>query len=235
MCNPGDSDLGCIIREGGRFDRKQSSTFVAYPNASAPGMSSIPASDININDTSGTDILIFDPTTSLPEFPIGIYRSSRQYIEGPHINRLGVAPDSSIIRALVESETIASHTFGYYRGPDWPSTSTIADGSLVLGGYDLAKTRGPNQTFQMNHHDCPCGLKVTVSGMTMNLKNGTNTSIIGPELGAGYGACIYLSDFATSIPQDLWFRFLNVSGSTETGRTTNPWNYWTMLIDTATA
>ena len=71
--------------------------------------------------------------------------------------------------------------------------------------------------------------------MTMNLKNGTNASILGDSLGAATRACLDPGGDSMSLPVDIWNNFVNVSQSQETGRSTGPIHYWSMLVAAAGA
>ena len=65
--------------------------------------------------------------------------------------------------------------------------------------------------------------------MTMNLRNGSNSTLLGSPL----EACIAPEAPGIVIPGSIWQKFLHISGSTDAGyRATGPHpvNFWTMDV-----
>ena len=86
------------------------------------------------------------------------------------------------------------------------------DGSLVLGGYDAAKVTGNNITIPFSYdQNCPSHLLVTISDIKMNLKNGSNPSIIGTSADSAFKACIQPDYPVITLNMSIWRSFLGVS------------------------
>ena len=83
---------------------------------------------------------------------------------------------------------------------------------MVLGGYDAAKVAGSNITLPFApSDDCACGYVITVTDIKMNLRNGSNISIIGQSGGSSLNACID-GDGPIIITKDIWWAFTNITG-----------------------
>lgn len=64
----------------------------------------------------------------------------------------------------------------------------------------------------------------------MNLRNGSDISIISQSAGSPLKACIG-SDIGTiKVSEEIWWAFTNVTGVSETGHSTGKLNFWAMLI-----
>lgn len=124
-----------------------------------------------------------------------------------------------------------SKTFSIFQGWTGAQSSSQTDGSLILGGYDSAKITGNNITLPFAVEDsCPSGLVISVTDINMNLKNGSNVSIIGESRGSAIRACIEPSFSPISLSEEIWWAFTNVTGVAETGRSASPINLWGMII-----
>ena len=75
---------------------------------------------------------------------------------------------------------IASKTFGIWYGLMGAEASDQMDGSLVLGGYDVAKITGGSYTDALGppYPGCSSGILATVADINMELLNGGSISII---------------------------------------------------------
>lgn len=108
------------------------------------------------------------------------------------------------------------------------------DGGIVFGGYDKAKIKDVNVNVTLpisNSIDqCPSGYIVQVQGMELNLANGTTASLLAPGSGSAFQACVDLSEGSNTIDYDIWQRFVNISGSTPTGRAFGPYSFYSMLV-----
>ena len=143
---------------------------------------------------------------------------------------LGLGRNSTLLNTLSSVGIIASRMYGYFQGWTGAYAEYQTDGNLVLGGYDAAKVSGNNITLLFAPSaDCKCGYFITVTDLKMNLRNGSNISIIGQSAGSALEACV---DGAGPImvTEDIWWAFTNVTGVREIGRSISSLNFWTMLI-----
>ena len=209
------------------FDKGKSSTFTSYNNESAPGF----IGDLPEWFISGTDTLEVTNSLDLEDFPLGISRLTGGFDRSPHINILGVASNSSLLTALLEKDKIPSRSFGYWGGMNGAEAKYQMDGGLVMGGYDRAKLTGPNVTMPINNVDlCSSGFVIQIADIQMNLKNGSNPSILGEQLGSSIKACVKPDIDSINFGYDVWANFVQISGVQETKRVTGPLHYWTMNV-----
>ena len=180
--------------------------------------------------SSGTDNVKLNDTLNLNKFPFGI-NAGGQVASGSGLNGLGLGLNSTLLKELETAGAINSKTWSMFQGWSGAEASQQMDGSLVLGGYDRAKVTGSNVTIPMQYDvNCPQSLLMTLTDITMNLKNGSSTSILGTSHANALKACIDPKGNALSLPEDIWSSFLSVSGSTEVGRSTSSINFWSMLV-----
>lgn len=218
--------LYCSNQYGGLFDEGTSTTW-SPGNLTAIGTAGEYGSDQD-NDTGGSDILLINTTLSIPDFPLGIFRGSTTDQE----NTLGLGRNSTLLSALVSAGAIFSRTFSLFQGWTGAQTQYQTDGSLVLGGYDSAKITGNNITLPFTVDDsCIGGLIISVTDINMNLRNGSNISIIGQSQGSAMRACIEPSYSPLTLSDEIWWAFTNVTGVAEIGRSVSPVsNFWGMMI-----
>lgn len=128
-------------------------------------------------------------------------------------NFLGLAKNSTVLNRLSWAGLIASRAWGYYQGWTGAETEHQRDGSLVLGGYDKAKTIGENTTFPIfdENRNCTSGLAFSVADIKMNFLNGTDVSILGPSPGAAINACLTTISPLISLPVDIFDSFVQFS------------------------
>ncbi|EEU42215.1 uncharacterized protein NECHADRAFT_79911 [Fusarium vanettenii 77-13-4] len=102
----------------------------------------------------------------------GLYGASPQHI-------LGVGTESTVLSALHNAGRIASRSVGYYWGMDSVGSKDDTPGSLVFGGYDRAKTYGDGDEmdFTLGKDSCRSKMMVSISGLSLNLRNGTDVSL----------------------------------------------------------
>ncbi|KAF6222241.1 hypothetical protein HO133_001327 [Letharia lupina] len=225
-CSVNNTRSQCSNQYGGLFDEGSSTTW-SPSNFAALGTAGESTSDQD-NDTWGSDTLLVNTTLSVPDFPLGIFRGSRDYQ-----NTLGLGRNSTLLNALVSAEAIASRTFSIFQGWTGAQTQYQTDGSLILGGYDSAKITGKNITLPLTvEEDCINGLLISVTDINMNLNNGSNISIIGKSRGSAMRACIEPDYSPMTLSEDIWWAFTNVTGVAETGRSVSPINLWGMMIPT---
>ncbi|KAL9130315.1 MAG: hypothetical protein Q9175_007051 [Cornicularia normoerica] len=140
-------------------------------------------------------------------------------------NTLGLGRNSTLLNALVSTGAIVSRTYSIFQGWTGFQTQFQTDGSLILGGYDSAKITGNNITLPFTvEDDCNNGFIISVTGINMNLKNGSNISIIGQSQGSAMRACINPYYSPITLPEEIWWAFTNVTGIAEEDRSLSPIN-----------
>ncbi|CAD6584213.1 MAG: hypothetical protein ASARMPRED_001632 [Alectoria sarmentosa] len=223
-CSVNNTRLQCSNQYGGLFDEGSSTTW-SPANFTAIGTTSESTSDQD-NDTWGGDTLFVNSTLSVPDFPLGIFRGSTD-----NQNTLGLGRNSTLLNALISAGAIVSRTFSIFQGWTGVQTQYQTDGSLILGGYDSTKITGNNVTLPFTVEDaCNNGFVISVIDINMNLKNGSNISIIGQSQGSAMRACIEPNFSPITLSEEIWWAFTNVTGVAETGRSASPINLWGMMI-----
>ncbi|KAL8928204.1 MAG: hypothetical protein Q9208_001914 [Pyrenodesmia sp. 3 TL-2023] len=183
----------------------------------------------------GTDTFRINSTLALEDFPIGVARTTSLFTE------VGLARNSTLVDALYAKGAIGSKSWGLSMG--WQGADPLhqADGSLVLGGYDIAKTNGNNSTYPISgdnaRGDCPGGLVVTIRDIVLNQKNGSSPSILPSSAGSVLQACIDPAFSVLQFPSDIYETFLDntysplVADTYRSGRARSTGvNFWGMLF-----
>ncbi len=129
---------------------------------------------------AGTERFAAGPANSTT-IPIGIPRL--RWDNGYTIlHAFGMGSNSTYLNALVEAGQISSRVWSIFWGRMWTgSKDSDVDGSLVLGGYDQEKVIGRNVTQPLDYGEdtgCWTGMKVTVTNVLVNFRNGTDYSIM---------------------------------------------------------
>ena len=233
-CAANDTTDQCTVRFGGLFDGANSSTYHFYTGLTAPGLPQSSSSDKTSDDTF-TDTILFNSGLSLTEFPLRINREFT-YLANSY-NYVGLRTESLLMRSLIAGTQVSSNAIGYSSGWDGADITHDIDGSLVLGGYDRAKTAGPNLTQSIrtaDTQDCLNGFKLSLTDLSLNLSNGRNISLMNSS-DVGHTACIDTVSDSMRLTPSLWSNFLRSSGSTETGRVEDGFNREGFLIAADTA
>jgi len=181
-----------------------------------------------------TDDVTLSSNTTVEDFAFGI--ALKDWGEqGYHPqSALGVGRNSSILNSLKQAGQIASRSWSMFWGLEGATADTQMDGIFVMGGYDRAKTSGPNYTSSLSYTNANCltGMVVTISDITLNLANGSSASLFGGVNSAAVTACID-PDYPTlmAIPYDPYFT--NFETITDTFITDRAFgiNYYGMLYD----
>ncbi|KAI9166491.1 hypothetical protein HJFPF1_02593 [Paramyrothecium foliicola] len=183
----------CRVRRGRLFNEEESDSFVKSNNVvaadGAPEEAVFGGSELGIKKListglGGTETFRLDKTDAIQSFPIGIPRLSWDH-GYTMLHPLGLGTNSTILSALRDAGQIASRVWSISWGRMW--VDEPIDGSLVLGGYDENKVIGENYTAPLifDHHDsssgCWAGMKVTVSDIKINFRNGHDESILPPN------------------------------------------------------
>ena len=199
----------------------------------APGIEQLKSSDYQKKGSaSGTDVLRLNEDLSVGKFPVGIFREESSINQGAVITSvLGLGTNSTLLRTLAIAGNIASKTWSYFQGWRGAETEHQMDGHLILGGYDKAKIIGTNVTLPMQWEPaCGSGFVVSITDIVLNLKNGSNPSILGSSQGAAIKACVLPENDYISLPYDVWDAFRNTTENEETGRSFASVGYYTMLV-----
>ncbi|SPQ19645.1 f58b5868-3b7f-4eaf-9a50-02c158bc32bc [Thermothielavioides terrestris] len=183
------NDKICEIRRGGYFYEANSTSFTKYSDLVASGGATqelgtrgaeLGVPKLLSTSLAGTERFAAG-TSNFTTMPIGIPRM--RWDNGYTIlHALGLGSNSTYLNALVESQQIGSRVWSIFWGRMWTgSAATDLDGSVVLGGYDQEKVIGRNVTQPLDYSEetgCWTGMKVTVSNVLVNFRNGTDYSIM---------------------------------------------------------
>lgn len=223
-CDANDTRLQCSSEYGGLFDEGHSTTWVSG-NYFALDTAAECCADQSA-DLWGTDTIALNTTLKYQKFPLGIFRGRQN-----PMNTIGLGRNSTLLNTLVSAKAIASHSFGFFQGWTGAQTEYQTDGALILGGYDEAKITGSNVTLPLNNvDDCKTGLVISVTDVKMNLKNGSDVSILGDSHGSAMRGCIVFDGPVVTFAEDIWWTFTNITGIGEIGRSTSPITYWAMKM-----
>lgn len=181
-CPKDQSRRWCDTYRGGLYDPDQSSSSRKVPDVFAAG-----ASPSDVDRTAGLHVWestwILDDlgvgNTTLGQYPIGMPGFDYGTQNHPQ-GAIGLGPNSTLLTALKNAGTISSRSYGYWWGENGATSDAQMDGSLVLGGYDAAKTQGSNITTALRTPSLSCmsGMHMTISDIVMRFPNGTRSSII---------------------------------------------------------
>lgn len=98
-----------------------------------------------------------------------------------------------------------------FLGQTGADSPTQMDGSLILGGYDAAKTTGSSYTTSITY-DQSCTLPLVITSIVMNWPNGTNTSILGMNQNDALRMCVTPANPIITLPENIWSLFQYYAG-----------------------
>lgn len=134
---------------------------------------------------------------------------------------LGLGRNSTFLESLFVANRIASRTWSLFWGLEGGDNASTMDGSLTLGGYDKAKTMGPNSTQSLSSladtSQCPSSFIVFLADILIKHSNGTSTSLFGNAKGTALRACIKPDIPLITFPSDIWNAFSAAIGGTYIG------------------
>ncbi|KAM7194042.1 Aspartic peptidase domain containing protein [Naviculisporaceae sp. PSN 640] len=181
------TELICQVRRGGYFIETDSSTFAKTSDLISAGGATqeitTTGTELGVKrlistSLSGMESLALAPAKALT-LPIGIPRM--RWDNGYTIlSPLGLGSNSTYLNALVQAGQIPSRVWSIFWGRMWTDTGAM-DGQVVLGGYDEEKVIGANYTQPLDYSEttgCWTGMKVTVSGLFVNFRNGTDVDVL---------------------------------------------------------
>lgn len=212
LCGPrsaSSTSTLCSAEHGGTFVQNSSQTWHHAADLPASGAAAEQDEQLAKNDW-GNDQLNIDSHMLLRNSTLGDFPLSLIQADSLTTNVVGLGRNSTVLNALFASGRISTKTWGLLWG--WQGASHGTDGSLVLGGYDGAKTRSPNITFPFDHDKtCPGQLVVTISDIVLNLKDGSSPSILPEPPGPTLRACIAPEAPMITLGNDSFASFLRWS------------------------
>ena len=144
---------------------------------------------------------------------------------------LGLGRNSTFLDSLFSAGKIASRTWSLFWGLEGGDHADTVDGSLTLGGYDMAKTTGPNITQPFSSladmTQCPSSMIVFVTDIQVKHSNGTSTSLFGDGKGNALRTCIKPDIPLITFPSDIWNAFKAAIGGIYIGPS-NSYKLWGM-------
>ncbi|KAK4234449.1 aspartic peptidase domain-containing protein [Achaetomium macrosporum] len=183
------NDKICEIRRGGYFLEDKSTSFTKSSDLAAAGSATqelgtrgaeLGVPELLSTSFAGTELFAAGTSNSTAML-IGIPRM--RWDNGYTIlHAVGLGSNSTYLNALFRSGQIPSRVWSMFWGRMWTgNAATDMDGSLVLGGYDQEKVIGRNVTQPLDYSEdtgCWTGMKVTVSNVVVNFRNGTDYGIM---------------------------------------------------------
>ncbi|KAF6809608.1 hypothetical protein CSOJ01_06780 [Colletotrichum sojae] len=176
LCGSWEPRTECRVYRGGLFHNGQSESFRPkrglwkspnFKNVSALGFDATDRLKLGDTDFVKTSI-------SIPK-----YEWNEQHTG---VHGLGLGPDSQYLKALVEAGRIASRVWSMFWGRELVRGGI--NGSLLIGGYDAEKAKGRGYTMPLNFSregGCTTGMRVTLSNVEINFRNGSHRSMIPPR------------------------------------------------------
>lgn len=215
-----ESALDCVASCGGLFDERSSTT---WSENSDQNSSTYPTgNNYSIRGyLFGTDTVQLNTLFSLKDITLSVRRN---YFNVMQI--VGLSRNSTLLDTLLSARSIASKTWSMFWGLTGGDATSQMDGTLIFGGYDAAKAGGANITIPLSDpharsvYDNPCGssLVVNVTGITMNLTNGSSKDILGST---PLQMCIDASYPLITLPGEVWTNWVSVDLSPPINRSTD--------------
>ncbi|KAL9018876.1 MAG: hypothetical protein Q9185_003847 [Variospora sp. 1 TL-2023] len=214
ICNGYTSDITpsqCNVRRGGTFDEGDSTT---WEQTTTENVLEVDATGSQLDDLQGSDHVAINTTFSVDDVPLRVVRPSTQRRDAnAAVNQLGLGNNSTFLAALYSAKAIASKTWSLALGWQGADSSHQTDGTLVLGGYDLAQADGSNSTWPFSKGTpCTSQLVVTISDIVLNFKNGTSAGILPPSAGTAIRACVTPEVPWLTMPDETFSNMLYLSG-----------------------
>lgn len=152
-------------------------------------------------------------STNLSGYPIGIPRLNWDH-GYTTLHALGLGSNSTYLNSLVQAGQIASRVWSIFWGRMW--VDDWLNGSIVLGGYDSELVSGNNYTQALDYSNttgCWTGMKVTITGITLNTRDGQDLSLL--PLNTALPVCIVPQrQLLIEAPQSYMDTFQEVTGTT---------------------
>jgi hypothetical protein len=219
------NDRICRIRRGSYFLEADSTSFSKSSDIiSAGGASqeiSFRGAELGVAKLISTSVggsdRIAVSNASPATLPIGIPRL--RWDNGyTTLHALGLGSNSTYLNAMLQAGQIPSRVWSIFWGRVYTETGAM-DGSVVLGGYDREKVTGRNLTQALDYGEtsgCWTGMKVTVSDLLVNFRNGTDVSIM-PRNSALNFCIVPQRQLLLEAPSKLVDAFENATGMKNLG------------------
>ena len=197
----------CIVLNGGLFNENVSSSWLASSTMAQSGAASENTSSIYpfTMDTWGQDTLGLTSALEITSFPVDLTKQTSWAI-----NALGLGMNSTVLNSLKSVRKIASSSWSMwyglygYGGP----VNAQMDGTLVLGGYDAAKTMGPRLDFPVQAGtSCRTNLVVPLLDMTVDTGGQSRSILDKPQF-----ACLDPGMTTLEVSTKVYTQFISLAG-----------------------
>ncbi|KAL9116598.1 MAG: hypothetical protein Q9187_006876 [Circinaria calcarea] len=225
QCESSNTPIQCQAFLSGQFDPSASSSWSEASSLFAAG-GAVLDNGTGAGNIFGTDVIHLNTSANFTRFPISI-----QDGKSLDSNALGLATNSTLLSAMINAKLIASRTWSLFWGLTGSDKETQMDGTLLLGGYDLAKTKGRNSTQSLTTGQ-GCDLFITVTNIKMNFPNTTDFEILATSYSSGLRMCITPEYPIITIPFQVWESFKSYAGGTYMDRSYGI-NLWGQLYEAA--
>lgn len=182
FCPEEKTESFCKTYRGGLYDPDASASAKTVADVHAAGASSSDTDrteGLHIWDSSWTLDDLGAGNVTLNQFPMGSPGFEFGAQDHPQ-GALGLGQNSTLLSTLKDAGYISSRSYGYWWGENGATSNSQMDGSIILGGYDAAKTQGPNITIALRTPTLSCmsGMYMPISDLVMQFPNSTRASII---------------------------------------------------------
>ncbi|KAI7278569.1 hypothetical protein KC345_g5896 [Hortaea werneckii] len=227
LCFENTTVTQCLTQRGGFYDPGASSSArggldVYEAGGDVDDTARRAATHVWYNEFAQDDITIGN--TTLERYPIGIPGLDVGGRTDTQAN-IGLGRNSTLLSILKQREEIPSRSYSYWWGIDSTSENVAMDGQLILGGYDAAKTTGPNITSNILPWSlaCPSGMYITITSMDLGFPNGSRGDMLYPS---SLVACLQLDwPFLASLRADPFYNNFEILTDTQyTNRSLG--SYW---------
>lgn len=227
-----NTQQGCTTWRGGQYDERSQTK-------STPPRNAYPLEDpqqypelnflsdtlkLNENVTLSNMPLAMPLAEALRDGPLSVYH--------PRF-AVGLGRNSTMLNRLVSQDLIKSRSWSMFWGWFGATAQTQRDGTFIFGGYDKARVKGPGFTHALRAptDDCPTGMLVTISDLTLHFPNGSAARLLPESRSAAIQSCI-VPDYPAfmTIPVDPYFNsFVNLTGTNVTTASTGGLNIGTLV------
>ncbi|POR32113.1 Uncharacterized protein TPAR_07685 [Tolypocladium paradoxum] len=225
------SNDACITFRGGVYeDRSDSKGTLASSVKPPPDLWSSTTYDMF------TETLDLGGNNSLRAFPLASPKDYKGWDTQGYDpqNIIGMGTGSTLMDACRKAGRIASDSSGFYWGLDGVLDSDQMKGSLVLGGYDKAKTYGNGRTLQLSdRRDCPTRMTVSINDIVLNFANGTDASVFPKDNGGTFLLACIIPERPSlmDMPRTPHFQnLLDAIGNEEWSRTVGV-DWWNVVLN----
>ena len=214
----------CFTSYGGLFDESKSSTWRNANNASDIGIfvdDIAGLGAVNYGEAAyGVDTISPSLNISISDQPLVVQRSADNVSAAYFENTLGLGKNSTLLNGLFSAGKIASRTWSIFEGWTGADSQNQTNGSLILGGYDAAQTKGKNITVKFatdpgDEYAFRCHMVVTVRDMQLRFTNGSNASLFDSTASTAVPYCIIPTYSPITLTYAAWVNFLSLTNSSD--------------------